>query len=292
MANDIATGYKLQKVNNQEVQPIISNNLKPEEIKGYDVIPMLYSNIFIAGFRGSGKTTALFHIMKECIDKETKVVVFANTHDCDSSWLHMKEWLEKRKQPHVFYSSIKEDGVDLLDALVGSFVKEAAEEQERLRAEKEQKKRDKKLCNKGGCRLTEANEDMPTTTPTTEGEKKVKSCKWFIVFDDISSELRGSKSVDRLLKQHRHYKSKVVVSSQDVCDLRPGTKNQAIIWLIFKGFGLSRFKDHIYSYLGVKLPVDKLYNIYTEVTKSQGSFLYVNKITGELRKNFSEKIIA
>ena len=56
--------YSLQKINNQEVIPIIVDEMKPYEIKGYDVIPMLYSNIFIVGMRGSGKTTSLFHIMK------------------------------------------------------------------------------------------------------------------------------------------------------------------------------------------------------------------------------------
>ena len=283
-----SSGYKLQKVNEQEVKPIVTSTLKPDEIKGYEVIPMLYTNIFIVGYRGSGKTTALFHIMKECINKDTNVVVFANTHDCDPSWLYMKAWLKKRDQPHIFYSSIMDNKVDILEALLLFLMQKAEVDQERIRGEKEQKKRDKKL-SKSRCRLTDTNHDI--IVEKKEPVQKVHSPDYFIVLDDMSGEIKTSKSLDRLLKQNRHFKTKVVVSSQDPTDLKPTTKNQSIFWLIFKGFSLIRFKDHIYNFLGLKMPPERVYDIYTSVTKEQGSFLFVDKVTAELRANFNQRII-
>ena len=41
----------------------------------------------------------------------------------------------------------------------------------------------------------------------------------------------------------------------------------------------------------MRIPVDALYKIYIDVTKDQGNFLFINKITGELKRNFNEKII-
>jgi Cdc6-like AAA superfamily ATPase len=288
--------YSLQKINNQEVIPIIVDEMKPYEIKGYDVIPMLYSNIFIVGMRGSGKTTSLFHIMKECIGKDTVVIVFSHTHNNDSTWIEIKKWLEQHNITSAFYDSIMdEDKQSRIQILLSVLKKQAAEHEAMVKAKEEQKKKNQKITSERcRMRLTDANNDIIEEEMEKIQKPAINACKYMLIFDDISSELRKGKtgdSIAELLKEHRHYKSKVIVSTQDTVDLAPGTKNQASIWLVYKGFGFERFKDHIYSFLNMRIPVEELYKIYIDVTKEQGSFLFINKINGELRRNFNEKII-
>ena len=67
----------LKQINNQRVKPIpIPSDLDKRPIKGYDICPEIYSNIFLTAKKKSGKTSALFKIMKECCDKKTIIIVF------------------------------------------------------------------------------------------------------------------------------------------------------------------------------------------------------------------------
>ena len=56
-----------------------------------------------------------------------------------------------------------------------------------------------------------------------------------IVFDDLSGELK-SKSLLNLLKKNRHYKSKLIISSQWIHDLLPESRKQMDVFIVFKGF--------------------------------------------------------
>jgi len=106
--------YELEKINDVVVKPISVPSYKPEEIKSYDIIPLLYANIFVCGKKESRKINVIFEIMKRCIDRKTLVVIFCATHNSDDNWLKIKEWLDKRKQPHVFYDSIVDKNALLL----------------------------------------------------------------------------------------------------------------------------------------------------------------------------------
>ena len=70
----------LKQINKHRVKPIpIPSDLDKRPIKGYDICPEIYSNIFLTAKKKSGKTSALFKIMKECCDKKTIIVVFCST---------------------------------------------------------------------------------------------------------------------------------------------------------------------------------------------------------------------
>jgi len=101
--------YRSQKINKVVVTPIEVPQLRPNQIKGYNLVPILLANIFICGIKRSGKTNVVFELIKRCIDKNTIVVVFCATHNSDENWIRIKEWLDGREQPNVFYDSILED---------------------------------------------------------------------------------------------------------------------------------------------------------------------------------------
>jgi len=269
--------YELEKINDVLVKPISVPSYKPEEIKGYDIIPLLYANIFVCGKKGSGKTNVIFEIMKRCIDRKTLVVIFCATHNSDDNWLKIKEWLDKREQPHVFYDSIvDEDALLLLEKNIQ--LKNAAREER------------KKEGNKNAS--VHPLYELLNPTPVKPNTKnKQKTAEYFVVFDDISADLRNGKSVVTFMKQHRHYKSKVIVSSQYPNDLdRPG-REQVDIWCLFKGFGEDKMKIIFPQLALFNISFDNFFKMYQEVTAKSHNFLYIDRNKSEYRQNFDQRII-
>ena len=66
----------LKQINKQVVRAIPIPNEDTRPIKGYDICQEVYANIFLCAKKKSGKTSALFKIMKECADKKTIIIVF------------------------------------------------------------------------------------------------------------------------------------------------------------------------------------------------------------------------
>ena len=71
-----------------------------------------------------------------------------------------------------------------------------------------------------------------------EPKKKKKKSKYLapeymIIFDDLSSELK-SRSLLSLMKFNRHFKAKLIISSQYLNDLLPESRKQIDLWLISK----------------------------------------------------------
>ena len=70
---------RLEKISKHVVHPIPVDKPDPDKIKGYDLIPKLYCTIFICAKKESGKTNAIFKILKECIGKKTHLYIVAST---------------------------------------------------------------------------------------------------------------------------------------------------------------------------------------------------------------------
>lgn len=66
----------LKKINNHVVKPIEVNHVDPDKIKGYDLIPKLFCTIFVCAKKESGKTNAIFKILKECSNKKLNYILF------------------------------------------------------------------------------------------------------------------------------------------------------------------------------------------------------------------------
>ena len=90
---------KEKKLNDQKIQPIklIANSISPEKIKGYDVIPKLYANIFICAKKGSGKTNVIWRIIKNCADKNSFIYIFSGTAHNDENWEYIMNELDKKE---------------------------------------------------------------------------------------------------------------------------------------------------------------------------------------------------
>lgn len=109
------------------------------------------------------------------------------------------------------------------------------------------------------------------------------------IFDDISFDLKN-KSVSKLLKSNRHYKSKVIISSQYVTDITPSVRLQLDYCLVFKNLSKANLKN-LYASLDIWIEYDLFKKYYDYATSvSNHSFLYIDLVKHEFRVNFSLKI--
>ena len=218
----------LKQINNQRVKPIpIPSDLDKRPIKGYDICPEIYSNIFLTAKKKSGKTSALFKIMKECCDKKTIIIIFCSTIYKDENWIEIRKYFEKKGNDIRVYTSLYEDGEDQLQKLIDELSNEAQEE--------DQKNEEKEELPVNRCedileRLTNmhlAASGRALPEPEPEKKKKVKK----------------SKSLLTLLKKNRHYKSKIIISSQWLHDLLPESRKQIDVYIIFAGFSMKKIEE-------------------------------------------------
>ncbi len=109
MLEFIKISYSIKNINDLKVEFINIKHLKPEKIKGYQYIPLLYDNIFICRHKNMEKTSVLLTIMKNNINKNTKVIVFCNTCYSDKNLIEITKWLKSKNQPYIIYDSIFND---------------------------------------------------------------------------------------------------------------------------------------------------------------------------------------
>ena len=273
----MTTLIKLDTINNEIVKPIeqyAGGQLDLRPVKGQQLCREPYANIFLVAKKKSGKTSAIFKILKECIGRDTKIIAFVSTLHKDQNWKNIKAYFKKRDTTFVGYTSLKEDGQDRLEELV-KHLEETAEIEE-----KEESKAPVQLTAKG-LRFNDDKDD--------EGGKKEKmlSPEYIIVLDDLSTELK-SKSLVSLLKKNRHYKTKVIISSQYLHDLDPQARKQIDIWIIFGGQSDEKLKI-IYKDSDLSIPFELFYKLYKFATRRPFNFFYIDTTSEDYRIGFNKR---
>ena len=88
------------------------------------------------------------------------------------------------------------------------------------------------------------------------------------------------------LSKHRHFLTKVIVSSQYPNDLLPEARNNIDFWILFAGHNDEKLLT-IFRNCDLKITFDLFKALYEDATKKKYNFLYVNKPRNEFRKNFN-----
>lgn len=296
----------LKQINSQFVRAIPIPHEDTRPIKGFDICEEVYANIFLCAKKKSGKTSALFKIMKECVVRKTIIYIFCSTAYKDKNWIQIRKYFkDKGMELHVF-TSIFEDGQDQLSALIENLKQEAKEEEEAKEAKEEkEEEEDPALYSQRRCddildRLQEMHLRSTGQVPLgfeeqdEEPRKKRRRSKYLapeymIIFDDLSSELK-SRSLLSLLKFNRHFKSKLIISSQWLHDLLPESRKQIDLFLIFKGFPERKLQE-IYRDADTGVSFELFCEMYKKATEQKHSFLYVDSRADSYRRNFDSKFI-
>ena len=141
----------------------------------------------------------------------------------------------------------------------------------------------------------ETEEQILSRLMTGEGEKEKQrkprkpkriAAEHFFIFDDLGVNLR-SPIINTLLKTHRHYKSKVIISSQYLNDLLPEARLQLDFVLVFGGNSVEKMKA-LHKDIDLSIPFDDFIMLYKDATKEKYNFLYIDARSEQFRKNFNE----
>jgi len=263
----------IKKLNDVKVRRIDLPRPETDKIKGYNMIPELYANIFICARKKQGKTVLLANIIKQCCTKETHVIFYVSTILKDDTYKNILTWLRDNNILFTCFNSIDDATQDNLKVFVDQ-IKNTPPPPET--PDKEPVKEPKIL------KFDEDERElkMKIRKPSKEAPK------YFFVFDDMSAEIKNNQNVRELLKQNRHYKSKVLISSQYVNDIGPDSRAMIDIWLLFGGHTEEKLEE-IWKSTDPVVDFDTFKQLYNDATAEQYNFLFIDKNTGQYRKNFN-----
>lgn len=281
---------KTHTINKFKVQKIPKDHVPEEFIKGYELFPEVYANVYILAKKNSGKTTVEFNILKKCANTNTTVVFFAGQIYKDGSYKTIINWLKKKNIPYVLNNSLMDDeGQNQLRELLVYLRNEYKGEFEENESESIEVQQPILSLHPDSDSEDEEKEDLPNSQRKPSKNRKLAP-DYIFVFDDISEEIKGSVQIASLLKTNRHYKSKVIICSQFLNDVRPDVIGNLDYLLLFKKVPMKKLEE-VWSKLNLDISLDTLKSIYAQATEKQYNFLYIDIRNEEYRKNFNELIV-
>jgi hypothetical protein len=255
---------KVKQINDVKVKPIKTVQVGGK-FKGSKLFSEPYGNIAIYGRKKSGKSSCIFKIIQECAGRNTTVILFVSTIKVDPSYKAIKAWLKERGISCISFSSTEGDSrenhlADLISHM--------------------QKNEDD----------SDADDDEPHINADDEKSKPSRAPKapeYLIILDDLSEAELRSKPVYTLLKHNRHFKSKVIISSQDVKDITPKSLKQIQTFILFPNLDEDRLS---FVYKKASFPIDEptFMKMYKQATKDPYNFFYAST-DGDFRHNFDKQ---
>lgn len=277
----------LETINNEVIKPV-KLPTDDRKIKGFNVCSEPYANIALVAKKKSGKSQAVFYMLKKCAGKNTKIYAFVSTLYKDATYAVMRKYFKKKKIEFIGHQSMKDENGNILSDIVSNLQAEAEEEADSDSEEEEESgpvyscyDLYKEACrlNNEHCAMEESEEQKASRPP------KYLAPDYIFLFDDLSSELK-SPALETLLKSNRHYKCKTIISTQYIHDIRPEALKQMDIWILFKGQPIKKL-EKIYQDADISIPFELFVQIYKNATKKKYSFLYIDTRNDKFRKNFS-----
>ena len=274
---------RVKKINSEVVKPVSFQDEKVDNrpIRGRDIFPEIYANIFFCARKKSGKTCSIAHIIDKCSTKETKVIAFVSTLHRDPTWRAIKKNCEKRGVEFTGFTSMKDDksGEDILDNIIMSLRSQSGEGDD---SDEEEEEAPPPIILMG---------DKQVGGKAKKPKKpKERAPKIIFIFDDLSGEL-SNRSLTGLLKMNRHLKCKVLLSSQYWNDIPLHARKQIDYVLLFRGLAQSLNKmEEIYKNCDLAIPFELFVDLYKYCTAEKFNFMYIDTVNSEFRKNFTHRI--
>jgi hypothetical protein len=185
--------------------------------------------------------------------------------------------LEKKHVEYHSYTGFTEDQSN--ENILKILLEELNKQEEEGSSEEEEKPKQTKLFKYD---LSDEEQERKPRKP-----KKIAP-EYVFVLDDMAKLMRTT-TVSKLLKTNRHYKSKVICSSQYITDLEPESILQLDYCIAFKNIPQDKLMS-LHQKLDLATPLDKFIQIYNYATKDKYNFLYIDTREEQYRKNFNELI--
>ena len=131
-----------------------------------------YANIFLCARKKSGKTTAIYNILKHCAGRKTKIICFSSTVFKDKNWLRIADFLKRKDiefEPHMsIYDEIT--GQNLLE----NIIKELQVEAKKTKDEDDIKEAQSEYARKAKKREKQLKQKQNKKRKTNKRAKKKK----------------------------------------------------------------------------------------------------------------------
>lgn len=243
--------FQLKKVNKNQVE---IPTLPPVDLKfkGSDLFDIEYFCMTLLGKRKSGKTSLIYTLLKKFLTKKTKVLFFVPTFHKDRAYEPIRKFLEEKKIKYDAYSSVEEDGINLVNTFMEVNSGFDEEKKKNQMGEQQEKPKIEHHCK------------FECETKNKKRKRKEEPPQYFIVFDDMAGYLRKP-SVLGLIKKSRHFRSKIVISTQSVADVHPDVYGQMDYIAIFKNFN-EHSLDFLYEKISLGMTLEQFKKIYEYVT--------------------------
>lgn len=272
--------YATEKINNVSCT-VPELKKKPTKWKGSTCFPVQYFVMSILAKRKSGKTTVIYNILKQCFNKQTVILFFCPTFWKDDAYKAIRDMLDANNIIYSGYTHFLEDGIDHVEEFMTMCEEQKPVDSDQDESDDEDEKVD--VC------IPDRIEPQTISRKKKPKKKKQPPTEYILVFDDMSKALRQP-SIIKLCKNSRHYRAKVILSSQSVGDLHPETHAQVDYSLIFKSFNDVSLQN-LYDKLEIWISPEKFKRLYYEVTATPYNFLFIDRENQEFRENFNRKII-
>jgi hypothetical protein len=295
--------FKTDKINKVSIKPVINNcSYNPKKVKGYDMYPEPYANVALLAKKKSGKTNVIYRALENCVTKGTNVFIFSPTCQIDDTYKKMKVMLKKKGCTVVMKDHFMENGVDLIEQLLQIFGQKDKDEEEQ---DSEELVPPPMMAFPGDPNFRIVNPQVGgacTMVRKIKRKKKPEKPKkkkgmiapeHILVFDDLSSDLRH-KSISRLLTKNRHYKLKTFLACHSVNNLEKMALSCVDYLHVFGNVSDEKIEE-IKDKMAITFKNDsrknsKLQRIYDFATARPWSFLLIDRVNCEFRKNFNEII--
>lgn len=281
----------MKKINNHIVKPLKKHGegKKVKPVKGADIFS-LYCNIFICSRKFSGKSTLIYNIIEKTCTKNTTLVLFVSTVYKDDTYTEILKMCSKKNMNVVIHTSLYDDEIKGFDRL-SEMVKHL---KENLTRNTEDEPPIEKVQPKVSSSLlfdeTVQEESDEIILPKKSSRSKWQVPEYLFIFDDLSMELKHSQSVVSLLKDSRHLKAKVLISSQAWTDVPKNARGQFDYYILYKGVPLEKLQD-IYDESALSTITYKQFeSVYHTVTEKKFCFLYIDKSAERFRQNLDTSI--
>jgi hypothetical protein len=268
-----------KEINNFKVKKVNTPVIDTSKIQGYDLFNELYANIFICARKKQGKTTIISNILRKCANKNTHVFFFVSTILKDDSYKEILISLDKMDVKYSTFINIETNGINTLKQIINS-----------LRVTKKEDKQDDEEKEEFKPKIISIDEtDDEMIIKIKKYKPRKIAPEYIFVFDDISNELSNIE-LRTLIKHNRHFKSKLIISSQYVNDLEPESRTQIDNWLLL-GDQTDEKLEVIYESCDPVVDFDEFKAMFEDATAKKYNFFYIDKNIGQYRKNFNEEFI-
>lgn len=238
----------------------------------------------------SGKTTVINHILEHCVDERVDVHIFASTVGLDASWIKVVKDLRHRGVGVTTYTSIFHPvtGVNQLNAVFAEF--------ERKKKQKEKEKKTRKSIYE----VVQAPKFLAAPNPIAdpdlvapseskkEEDYETSAPEHWVIIDDMDQEQLRAKCLDNNLKKCRHYKARILISTQHIIHVTPSALTQLSMVCFWKGFS-PNYMAKLHDRLAMHAVIDfkQFWLLYSMATKEDHSFLTYYLTDGSFRSGFS-----